>query len=89
MERAAKEPRCRQTIRTVGTDLVGFPASNALSVLCFKHATNPQIVSVLREEYLRLLARAEEFARNAPKVVSASPRPKSIRRRIFEWFERG
>jgi hypothetical protein len=43
---------------------------------------------MLREEYLRRLALIEKQAR----VVTASPdtsRPKSIRCRIFEWFERG
>jgi hypothetical protein len=44
-----------------------------------------EIVSVLREEYLRVLALNEEQARKATSV----PKTKSIRRRIFEWFERG
>jgi hypothetical protein len=49
------------------------------------HTINPQSVNALREEYLRLLARAEHFAFSA----TASAKPKTIRRRIFEWFERG
>jgi hypothetical protein len=49
--------------------------------------TNPQVMSALREMYLRHLARAEEFALSVPKAAPPSS-PKSIRRRIFEWFER-
>jgi hypothetical protein len=49
------------------------------------HASSHEIVSVLREEYLRVLALNEEQARKATSV----PKTKSIRRRIFEWFERG
>jgi hypothetical protein len=52
-------------------------------------AANPQFIITLREEYLHLLERAERFAANAPKAAPAPARPKSIRRRIFEWFERG
>jgi len=49
------------------------------------YASDPQVISTLREEYLRLLERAEKFALRATSV----PKPKSIRRHIFEWFQRG
>jgi hypothetical protein len=42
---------------------------------------NPEVISTLREEYLRLLAHAES--------LGPVPRPKTIRRGIFEWFEQG
>src|SRR5947199_7434119 len=48
-------------------------------------AVDPQTMSAIREYYLRLMERAEDFVLRA----TASPKPKSIRRRIFEWFERG
>jgi len=48
-------------------------------------ATDPQVISAMREEYLRQLTMAERLACIAPE----RSRPKSIRRRIFELFERG
>jgi len=47
-------------------------------------------LSEIREDYLRLLTMAEQLARLPITSQSALvPRSKSIRRRIFEWFERG
>ena len=42
--------------------------------------TAPHVLSEIREECLRQLARAEKQAR----IVSATPEPKTIRRSIFE-----
>jgi hypothetical protein len=50
--------------------------------------TNPQVIGALREEYLHHLARAEEYALRAT-APKAAPKSKSIRRRVFEWLERG
>ena len=49
-------------------------------------ARDPRTISRLREEYLRQLTMAENYLAIARE---ASVKPKSIRRRIFEWFERG
>ena len=46
--------------------------------------TDPQVLSAIRKHYLLLLEGGEVEARIAPSV----PKPKPIRRRIFEWFER-
>ncbi len=43
----------------------------------------PDVLSALRDNYVHLLASVESLA------PAPSERPKSIRRRIFEWFERG
>jgi hypothetical protein len=52
-----------------------------------EHASDysPEVIRTMREEYLRLLARVDEQV----AIATAAPKPKSIRRRIFEWFERG
>jgi hypothetical protein len=50
--------------------------------------TNPQSVSALRQEYLRLLTLIETQVRMVT-TPTAAPAHKSIRRRIFEWLERG
>jgi hypothetical protein len=52
---------------------------------------DPYIVSAIREKYIALLARAEEQARIAIRsgAAPAVPKHKSIRRRIYEWLERG
>ena len=62
-----------------------------LSVSEYADKTNPQTVNDLRAEYLRLLERAERFVLSATAAAPAPARlkPKSIRRRIFEWLERG
>ena len=46
--------------------------------------SNPQIISAIREEYMRLLDRAEKQIAGATAVA----KPKSLRRHIFERFER-
>jgi len=48
-------------------------------------ARGTQFISALREEYMRVLALNEEQARIATSVA----KPKSLRRRIFDWLERG
>ena len=58
-----------------------------LSASEYADKANPQAITQLREEYLRLLERAERFALSA--TASGPARPKTIRRRIFEWLERG
>jgi len=49
----------------------------------------PQHISTLREQYIHLVERIETQARIAIKSRGAPAKPKSIRRRIFEWLERG
>jgi hypothetical protein len=59
-----------------------------LSALGTDDPLDPQLTSVLREEYLRRLTLIETQARIVATPTSV-PKPKSIRRSIFEWFERG
>jgi hypothetical protein len=47
----------------------------------------PKHVSTLREQYMHLVDRVEAQARLA--IQSRGSKPKSLRRRIFEWLERG
>jgi hypothetical protein len=69
----------RQWIDTV---FGGFYASEGANEV------DPQVLSDSRAQYLDLIERSEASALfHASK--SAPSKPKTIRRRIFEWFERG
>src|SRR5262249_11175595 len=52
---------------------------------------DPHAMSELREHYVVVLEQAELLSRlvTSREQPSPTPKPKSLRRRIFEWFERG
>ncbi len=64
-----------------------WPDQQFGQVSASEHAdtVDPRSMTAIREYYLRLVEKAERYAARA----TATPKPKSTRRRIFEWFERG
>jgi hypothetical protein len=69
------DPAFTQDARRWFDDLLGQFSTSEEAV-----GASPQVMSTIREEYLRQLRRAET---QAPRTT-ASPKHKSIRRRIFE-----
>jgi|tagenome__1003787_1003787.scaffolds.fasta_scaffold20318578_2 hypothetical protein len=74
-----RDPELAQAARYWIDDHFGRHSTSELSAV-----TDPQVLSAIRKHYLLILKEAEEQERPAAAV----PKSKSIRRRMFEWFER-
>jgi hypothetical protein len=80
MQRTAKEPRCHQTIRTVGTDLVGFP--------CFERPERP-LLQANRIAYAGLCEFNQLSCDHCRQDVSPVNKPKRLQHVLKDGTQSG